>query len=157
MSQTVILKNWSWMVLWWPTGPPRTKTKRRCPFHDRGLECKSRKSRDTWSNRHDWPWSAKWSRAKANRVLVWKCTSHNKHPLLIAQEMTLQMDITGWSILKSIDYILQPKMEIYQFSSVAQSYLTLCDHMNRSAPGLPVHHQLPEFTQTHVHQVSDVI
>ena len=36
-----------------------------------------------------------------------------------------------------------------QFSSVAQSYLTLCDPMNRSTPGLPVHHQLPEFTQTH--------
>ena len=42
-----------------------------------------------------------------------------------------------------------------QFSSVAQSCLTLWDPMNRSMPGLPVHHQLPEFTQTHVHQVSD--
>ena len=38
-----------------------------------------------------------------------------------------------------------------QFSSVTQSCLTLCDSMNRSTPGLPVHHQLPEFTQTHVH------
>ena len=38
-----------------------------------------------------------------------------------------------------------------QFSSVTQSCLTLCDPMNRSTPGLPVHHQLPEFTQTHVH------
>ena len=38
-----------------------------------------------------------------------------------------------------------------QFSSVAQSCPTLCDPMNRSTPGLPVHHQLPEFTQTHVH------
>ena len=44
-----------------------------------------------------------------------------------------------------------------QFSSVAQSCLTLCDPMNRSTPGLPVHHQLPEFTQTHVHRVSDDI
>ena len=44
-----------------------------------------------------------------------------------------------------------------QFSSVAQSCLTLCDPMNCSTPGLPVHHQLPEFTQTHVHQVSDAI
>ena len=42
-------------------------------------------------------------------------------------------------------------------SSVAQSCLTLCDPMNRSTPGLPVHHQLPEFTQTHVHRVSDAI
>ena len=38
-----------------------------------------------------------------------------------------------------------------QFSSVAQSCPTLSDPMNRSMPGLPVHHQLPEFTQTHVH------
>ena len=45
-----------------------------------------------------------------------------------------------------------------QFScSVPQSYLALCDPMNCSTPGLPVHHQLPEFTQTHVHQVSDAI
>ena len=44
-----------------------------------------------------------------------------------------------------------------QFSSVAQSCLTLCDRMNCSTPGLPVHHQLPEFTQTHVHQVGDAI
>ena len=44
-----------------------------------------------------------------------------------------------------------------QFSSVAQSCLTLCDPMNRSTPGLPVHHQLPEFTQTHVQRVSDAI
>ena len=39
-----------------------------CPFHYRGLECKSRKLRNTWSNREIWPWSTKWSRAKANRV-----------------------------------------------------------------------------------------
>ena len=45
----------------------------------------------------------------------------------------------------------------YQFSSVTQSCPTLCDPMNRSTPGLPVHHQLPEFTQTHVHRVSDAI
>ena len=45
----------------------------------------------------------------------------------------------------------------HQFSSVAQSCLTLCDPMNHSKPGFPVYHQLPEFTQTHVHQVSDAI
>ena len=44
-----------------------------------------------------------------------------------------------------------------QFSSVAQSCPTLCDPINRSTPGLPVHHQLPEFTQTHVHRVGDAI
>ena len=45
----------------------------------------------------------------------------------------------------------------YQFSSVAQSCPTLCDSMNRSTPGLPLQHQLPEFTQTHVHWVGVVI
>ena len=44
-----------------------------------------------------------------------------------------------------------------QFSSLAQLCPTLCDPMNRDMPGLPVHHQLPEFTETHVHQVGDAI
>ena len=44
-----------------------------------------------------------------------------------------------------------------QVRSVAQSYPTLCDPMNHSTPGLPVYHQLPEFTETHVHWVSDAI
>ena len=46
---------------------------------------------------------------------------------------------------------------IVQFSSVTQSCPTLCYPMNRSTPGLPVHHQLPEFTQTHVPRVGDAI
>ena len=45
----------------------------------------------------------------------------------------------------------------HQFSSVAQSCLTLCNPMNHSTPGLPVHHQLLEFTQIHVHRVGDTI
>ena len=49
------------------------------------------------------------------------------------------------------------RKESVQFSSVAQSCLTLCDPLNRNTPGLPVHHHLPEFTQTHVHQGSDAI
>ena len=50
-----------------------------------------------------------------------------------------------------------PITQSVQFSSVAQSCPTLCDPMNRSTPGLPVHHQLPEFTQTHLHRVGDAI
>ena len=46
---------------------------------------------------------------------------------------------------------------MFQFSSVAQSCPTLCDPMNHSTPGLPVHHQILEFTQIHVHRVSDAI
>ena len=49
------------------------------------------------------------------------------------------------------------KFLISQFSSVTQSCPTLCNPMNCSTPGLPIHHQLPEFTQTHVHRVGDAI
>ena len=49
------------------------------------------------------------------------------------------------------------KWKIYQFNSVTQSCPTLCDPMHRSRPGLPVQHELPEFTQSHVHQVGDAI
>ena len=55
------------------------------------------------------------------------------------------MDITRWSTLKS------DSLYSLQFSLATQSCPTLCDPMNRSTPDLPVHHQLPEFTQTHVH------
>ena len=66
---------------------------------------------------------------------------------------------------KGIESLLTPlwlmshclSIQFSQFSSVAQSCLTLCNPMNCSTPGLPVHHQLPEFTQTHVHRVSDAI
>ena len=47
--------------------------------------------------------------------------------------------------------VVTGQQDSVQFSSVAQSRPTLCDHMNRSMPGFPVHHLLPEYTQTHVH------
>ena len=56
--------------------------------------------------------------------------------------------------LMTLSFVLKPSV---QFSSVAQSCPTLCDPMNHSTPGLPVHHHLPEFTQTHVHWVCDAI
>ena len=74
---------------------------KRCPFHHRGLECKSGTSRNTQSNRQIWPWSTELSRAKANRVLPRECTDHSKHPLPSTQETTLHMDITRWSNPKS--------------------------------------------------------
>ena len=89
-----------------------TNTQKRCPFHYRGLECKSRKSRNAWSNRQIWPWSMEWSRAKANRVLSRERTCHSKHPLPKTQEKTFHMDITRWSPPKSDWlYSLQPKTE----------------------------------------------
>ena len=85
---------------------------KRCPFHYKGLECKSRKSRNTWSNRQIWPWNTEWSRAKTNKVLPSEHTGHSKHPLPTTQEKTLHMDIIRWSTPKSDWlYSLQPKME----------------------------------------------
>ena len=76
------------MILWRHTKPSRINTLKRCPFHYRGLECKSRKSRNTWNNRQIWPWITEWSRAKANRVLPRESTGHSKHPLPTTEEKT---------------------------------------------------------------------
>jgi len=91
----------SWTVLWRPTRPFRTNTHKWCPFYYRGLEYKSRKSRNTSSNRQIWPWNKEWSRANANRVLWREHTGHSKHPLPTTQEKTLHMDIIRWSTTKS--------------------------------------------------------
>ena len=96
--------------LWRPTRPFRTNTPKTCPFHYRGVKCKSRKSRNTWNNGQIWFWSAEWSRANANRVLPEECTGHSKHPLTTTQEKTLHMDITRWPTTKSEWlYFLQPR------------------------------------------------
>ena len=59
---------------------------------------------------------------------------------------------------RNVSYAHFKKLHVsVQFSLVAQSCPTLCDPVNRSTPGLPVHHQLLEFTQTHVHRVGDAI
>ena len=68
----------------------------------------------------------------------------------VEEEEVTQIDSVG--LWRTPELII-----MFQFSSVAQSCLTLCDPMNRSMPGLPVNHQLPEFTQTHVHQVGDAL
>ena len=73
----------------------------RCLFHYRGLECKSRKSRNTWGKRQIWPWSTERSRSNANRILPSERTGHSKHSLPTTQEKTLHMDITRWSTPKS--------------------------------------------------------
>ena len=77
---------------------------------------------------------------------------------------TMQTDITSWLHFTianitafSLTLICNLSISSAQFSSVAQSCPTLCNPMNHSTPGLPVHHQLPEFSQTHVHQVRDAI
>ena len=75
-------------------------------------------------------------------------------------EFTFQDDRINQKVLKKEKHVLkQDTLLLYylQFSSVAQLSPTLCNPMNRSMPGLPVHHQLPEFTQAHIHRVSDAI
>ena len=79
------------------------------------------------------------------RDWAWTCTSLHSHQ----QKIGLKI-YWAWP-MKEMGKTTRP------FSSVAQSCLTLCNPMNRSTPGLPVHHQLPEFTQTHVHLVGDAI
>ena len=84
------------------------------------------------------------------------CSHEIKRRLLLGRKVMTNLDST----FKSRDITLPTKVCLVssvQFISVAQSCPTLCDPMNRSTPGLPVHHQLPEFTQTHIHWVSDAI
>ena len=61
------------------------------------------------------------------------------------------------NMVVQIPFKLLFSFSMHQFSSVTQSCLTLCDPMDCSTPGFPVHHQLPELAQTHVHRVSDAI
>ena len=114
----------------------RTNTQKRCPLHYRGLECKSRKSRNTWSNRQIWPWSTEWSRSKPNRVLARERTGHSKHSLPTTEEKTLHMDITRWSTQKSgWLYPLPPKMEkLYTISKKKDRELTVAQIMNPLLP-----------------------
>ena len=77
--------------------------------------------------------------------------------LLIAEPMLSNFQAKNKTIfLKFLLYQIR-KLSHIQFSSVTQLCPTLCDPMNHSTPGLPVHHQLPELTQIHVHLVSDAI
>ena len=87
-----------------------------------------------------------------------------QHPFMIKTLQKAGIEATYLNIIKAIydkpttNIILNSeKLKAVQFSSVAQSCPTLCDPMNHNTPGLPVHHHLPEFTQTHVHRVCDAI
>ena len=93
------------MVLWRPIRSSRANTPKRCPFHYRGLEYKSSKSRDTWSNKQVWPWSTKWSRAKKNLL----AREHTGHSNTLSQQHKRRL--YTWTSpdgqhQKQIDYIL---------------------------------------------------
>ena len=75
------LRSWSWLVLWRPIRYYRTNTHpKKMSFSSQGSGMQKRKSRDTWGNRQIWPWSTKWSRAKANRVLPREHIDYSKYP-----------------------------------------------------------------------------
>ena len=88
----------------------------------------------------------------------WPCPPPRDHPNLgIEPESLTSLALAGWSFTTSATWEA-PWFPFSQFSSVQLlSRVQLCDPMNCSTAGLPVYHQLPEFTQTHVHQVSDTI
>ena len=101
-------------------------------------------------------------------VVMYGCgswtTKQAKHQRIDAFELWCWRRLlrVPWTAKRSNQSILKEispgcSLEVKSESEVAQSCPTLCDPMNRSTPGLLVHHQLPEFTQTHVHRVSDAI
>ena len=109
---------------------------KKCPFHYRGLECKSRKSRYTWSNRQIWPWRTEWMGQRLiefyqENALVIANTLFQQH-----KEKTLHMDITRWSTPKSDWlYSLQPTMEkLYTVSKNKALELTVAQIMNSLLP-----------------------
>ena len=93
------------------------------------------------------------------------CSSHDLHchssgSIASSRVQSTHLWVYKWMSLSEVPALLHRHffgLWKIQFSSGTQSCLTLCNPMNHSTPGLPVHHQLPEFTQTHVHQVSDAI
>ena len=97
-------------------------------------------------------------------VYIFKCLNNLQEPfhIILPTKFTknyLPITLIITLVFKSsfTQHKIKHKNLISQFSSVTQSCPTLCDPMDHSMPGLPVHHQLPEFTQTHVHWVGDAI
>ena len=144
--------HWSWRSWGWPVlgrciRPFRTNTKttatKRHFFHHRGLECKCRKWRDTWSNRQVCLWSTEWSRAKANRILLREHAGYSKCSFPTTQEMTLHMDITKWSATKADSLCsLRPKMEKLQTLSKSRTRTWLW--LRSSAPYCKIQAQIVE-------------
>ena len=105
-----------------------------------------------------WVWSLGWEdplekeMSTHSSILAWEIPWTEEPDRL--EFMRSQKVGLNWTMTTNLPSV---QFSSVQFISVAQSYPTLCDPMNCSMPGLPVHHHLPEFTQTHVHRVRDAI
>ena len=109
-----------------------------------------------WENNHS---SNSWPKRENNaycRSSVFFFSRHILHiPVILIQSSS---QTKNWPLFENeVKINIKVSSFLVQFRSVAQSCPTLCDPMNCSMPGIPVHHQLPESTQTHVHWVSDAI
>ena len=96
-------------------------------------------------------------RVRVNGLEKYSKTARGKSPLEAGRYKVRQIGMIVCFSSATFSHLSADLIRAVQFSSVARSCPTLCDPMNRSTPGLPVHHQLPEFTQTHVHRVSDAM
>ena len=99
-------RSWKWMLLWRPTRRSRTNTQKRYPFHYRELECKSRNSRNTWSNRQIWPWSIDWGGAKTKSFSKRKQWSEQTFSSNNTREDSTHEHQPDGQYQNQIDYIL---------------------------------------------------
>ena len=107
--------------------------------------------------RETWVWSLGWGDLLEKETAIHSSTIAWKIPWTEKPGRGCRVPACPWGCNKSDTTERLHLLISVQFSWVTQSCPTLCDPMNRSMPGLPIHHQLPEFTQTHVHRVSDAI
>ena len=98
-----------------------------------------------------WVGKILWKRERSPTPVFWPGEFHGQYSLCSCKESDTTEQLSFHMKSYQVIHFLK------QFSSGAQSCPTLCDPMNRSTPGLPVHHQLLDFIQTHVHRVSDAI
>ena len=170
---------------WWPNTPMKRQlnhTVETSPFSALHCVCLKPCARESWVSLpvSDWefPPSTQWPLLPdCLQITVSSCLHRAPHPGVITVDLwpssKLPSSLLSWhgpskpkgKLTHDFRVLWSHSSQEVSFSmtattqirSVAQSCLTLCDPMNPSTPGLPVHHQLPEFTQTHVHRVSDAI
>ena len=134
MPWPIMLRSWSWIVLWRPNGLSRTNTKKRCTFHHRRLECKIA-SQDIPGTTGKFGLGVQNEAGQRLIVLPREHTGHSKHPF--PQEETLHMDIKRWSIQKSDWlYSLQPKMQ--KFYTVSKNKTRSWLWLRSQNPSCPI-------------------